>query len=131
MRFIDSNIFIYHMANDPEYGEKASKILEKIENGEEATTSTLVIIQVCSYLRWKQKPEVIPKFLSLLRSLPNLEKVETTFQDLIQASEICEKIGWNRWDDAVIAAQMKRLKINEIYSNDADFDKIPSIKRIF
>jgi predicted nucleic acid-binding protein len=32
------------------------------------------------------------------------------------------------WDDILIAAQMERIGINEIYSN---FDKIPQIKRIF
>jgi len=26
---------------------------------------------------------------------------------------------------------MRRLKIDEIYSNDRDFDEIPGIKRIF
>jgi predicted nucleic acid-binding protein len=26
---------------------------------------------------------------------------------------------------------MRRIGINEIYSNDEDFDKIPQIKRIF
>ena len=35
------------------------------------------------------------------------------------------------WDEMVIAAQMKRLNINEIYSNYSDFDKIPWIKRTF
>lgn len=35
------------------------------------------------------------------------------------------------WDDLVITAQMKRLGITEIYSNDKDFDRIPWIKRIF
>jgi hypothetical protein len=43
------------MANDPQYGDKASKILEKIEKGEEAVISTIVIIQVCSHLKWKGK----------------------------------------------------------------------------
>jgi len=33
------------------------------------------------------------------------------------------------WGDIVIAAQMKRLNIKEIYSNDNDFDKIPWIKK--
>ena len=131
MRFVDSNIFVYHMANDPRYGEKATKILEKIEEGELAVTSTLVIVQVCSYLRWKKRTEAIFKFLTLLRSLPSLMKVETTFQDFVYAAEICEKVGWDVWDDAVIASQMMRLKISEIYSNDADFDRIPGIKRIF
>jgi predicted nucleic acid-binding protein len=40
-------------------------------------------------------------------------------------------LPWSMWDDMVIAAQMKRLNINEIYSNDGDFDKIPWIKRTF
>ena len=35
------------------------------------------------------------------------------------------------WEDIVIASQMKRLDITEIYSNDEDFDKNPWIKRIF
>jgi predicted nucleic acid-binding protein len=119
------------MANDPQFGDKASKILEKIEKGEEAVISTIVIIQVCSYLKWKGKAEVIHIFLSFLRSCPNLIKIETTFQDIIQAMEICKEIGWKSWDDAIIAVQMKRLGINEIYSNDIDFDKISEIKRIF
>ena len=35
------------------------------------------------------------------------------------------------WDDLVIAAQMERLKLGEIYSNDRDFDKIRGLKRVF
>jgi predicted nucleic acid-binding protein len=35
------------------------------------------------------------------------------------------------WDDIVIAAQMKRLKMKEIYSNDKDFDNIQWVKRLF
>jgi predicted nucleic acid-binding protein len=51
LRFIDSNIFVYHMADDPQYGGVAARILERVEEGEEAATSTLVIAQVGSYLR--------------------------------------------------------------------------------
>jgi predicted nucleic acid-binding protein len=119
------------MANDPRYGDKATEILRRIEQGEKAATSTLIIAQVCSYLKWKRKPAVIPRFLAFLRSLPNLIKLETTFQDLVEALETCEKIGWEKWDDTVIASQMKKLGMSEIYSNDADFDHIPNIKRIF
>jgi len=35
------------------------------------------------------------------------------------------------WDDIVIAAHMRRLKIKKIYSNDEDLDRIPWIKRAF
>jgi predicted nucleic acid-binding protein len=40
-------------------------------------------------------------------------------------------LPWTMWDDMIIVAQMRRIGINEIYSNDEDFDKIPQIKRIF
>jgi hypothetical protein len=39
------------LAADPNYGQKAKDIIEKIEAGEKSATSTLVIAQVCSYLK--------------------------------------------------------------------------------
>ena len=51
MRFIDSNVFVYHMAEDPRYGDTATEIIERIENGEEAATSTLVILRACGIFK--------------------------------------------------------------------------------
>lgn len=121
------------MAQDPRYGATATRILERIEEGEEAATSTLVIAQVCSYLRWGKREEVIPIYLGFLRSLPNLVKVDTIFEDLVEAVEMSRKLdlGWRTWDDLVIAAQMARMGVMEIYSNDRDFDEILGVKRIF
>jgi len=131
--FVDSNVFIYHLAADPIYGTKAKSLLEKIEGGERAVTSTLVIIQVCSYFKWKGRQNVIPLFLSLLKGLTSLEKIETHMLDFEEAKAIQLelKLPWSMWDDIAIAAQMKRLNSRAIYSNDNDFDKIPWIKRIF
>lgn len=133
MRFVDANIFVYHMAQDPRHRELATAIIERIEKGEQVTTSTLVISQVCGYLKWKKRPDVIPSFLAFLRSLPNLIKIDTTFMDFVQAQEFCieHSLDWRLWDDLIITAQMTRLKIDEIYSNDVDFDIIPGVKRIF
>jgi predicted nucleic acid-binding protein len=133
MRFIDSNVFIYHLAADPTYGQKAKDLMEKIESGEKSVTSTLVIAQVCSYLKWKRRQNVIPLFLSFLKALTSLQKTETHMLDFEEAKAIQSQFNlpWSMWDDMVIAAQMKRLNINEIYSNDGDFDKIPWIKRTF
>ncbi len=133
MRFIDSNIFVYHLADDPTYGKRAEGILSAIEEGEEAATSTLVIIQVCAYLKWKKLEEIILIFIDLLRSLPSLRKEDTTFLDMASAYALQKETGlqWKMWDDLVIASQMKRLDIKEIYSNDKDFDAIPWVKRIF
>ncbi|MBS7638389.1 type II toxin-antitoxin system VapC family toxin [Candidatus Bathyarchaeota archaeon] len=133
MRFIDSNIFIYHLAADPRYGGRASEIIGRVEEGEPAVTSTLVLIQVCSYLKVKRREDVIPLFLTFIRSMPNLLKAETTIVDLLSAMEIQTKqsLKWSLWDDLTIAAQMKRLGITEIYSNDRDFDTIQGVRRIF
>ena len=133
MRFVDSNVFVYHLAADPVHGKTAKNLLEKIERGEKSATSTLVVTQVCSYLRWKGRQSVIPLFLSLLKRLTSLDKVETHILDFEEARGIQSELNlpWSMWDDIVIAAQMKRLNLREIYSNDNDFDKIPWIKRIF
>jgi len=131
MRFVDANIFIYHLASDPKFGNIARQILLRIQNGDEtALTSTIVISQVCSYLKWKRKTGAIPLFLEFLRSLPNLTKAETTFVDYFHLTTSRE-IHADNWDDLVIASQMKRFGIDEIYSNDSDFDSIHGIKRIF
>jgi predicted nucleic acid-binding protein len=131
--FVDSNVFVYHLAADPVHGRHARRLLERVENGERAVTSTLVITQVCSYLKWKKKQDAIPLFLSLLKRLTSLEKVETNMLDFEEARFIQQQLSlpWSMWDDIVIAAQMRRLDVKEIYSNDADFDKIPWIKRTF
>jgi len=133
LKFIDSNIFIYHLAGDEQYGETASKIIERISREEEAAASTLIFSQVIAYLRWKKKDFVIPKFIDFLRSTPTIHKVETIFLDFVSAQKLQEqtKIKWKSWDDLIIAAQMSRTGITKIYSNDKDFDTIPNIKRIF
>jgi predicted nucleic acid-binding protein len=133
MSFVDANIFVYHLAADQKYGGKAKKIIERIESGEESRTSTLVIAQVCSYLKWRRLENVIPLFLSFLKGLTSLQKIETSILDLEEARNIQQEynLPWSMWDDMVIAAQMRRIGINKIYSNDEDFDKIPQIKRTF
>jgi len=131
--FVDSNIFVYHLTADPVHGQKAKKILENIQDGEKCATSTLIITQVCSYLKWKKKHEAIPIFLSFLKHLTSLDKVETTVLDFEEArsAQSALKLSWSMWNDIVIAAQMKRLKMKEIYSNDNDFDNIQWVKRLF
>jgi len=121
------------MAQDPRHGEQATRIIKRIEEGEETITSTLIIAQVCGYLKWRKRPEVIGTFLDFILSLPNLKKIETTFMDFIQARELSARYGinWKLWDDLVISAQMKRLNIGDIYSNDTDFDRVPTVRRIF
>lgn len=121
------------MAGDERYGETASRIMGRIGKGEATATSTLVLAQVFAYLKRKGRADVIPQFLDFVKSCPALKKAETSFVDITAAQRLTEAkdLKWALWDDLVIAAQMRRMKLLEIYSNDQDFDAIPGVQRVF
>ena len=62
-----------------------------------------------------------------------LQYADTTRADMVNGRKVMQEQGlpWTMWDDLVLVSQMQRLGISEIYSNDADFDKIRGIKRFF
>lgn len=132
-RFIDSNLFVYVMMQDPSFAERSLQVLTSIEEGKETGwTSTLALSQVFSHLKKRGKHSVIDKFYGYLESAP-INVTETSREDIDRAQSIKKEqsLPWSMWDDLVLAAQMQRLKLSEVYSNDADFDKIQGLKRIF
>jgi len=119
--------------NDPTFAARALKILSGIEEGKETGwTSTLALAQVFSHLKTRGRYDVVDRFYDYLEGSP-IGVTETTLDDLAEARKIREEQGqsWSAWDDLVLAAQMKRLGVDEIYSNDADFDRMKGTKRIF
>ncbi|MEM3085870.1 MAG: type II toxin-antitoxin system VapC family toxin [Halobacteria archaeon] len=133
MRFIDASVFIYHLAGDLRHGLRAREIVRRVERGEETATSTLVVQQVTAYLRRQKKPRLTATFLAAVKNLEALVKAETLYTDFTAAAALQAKTGLSGdlWDDLVIAAQMERLGVKEIYSADGDFDLIPGVKRVF
>jgi len=59
--------------------------------------------------------------------------IETTFLDFVEAvTKMGEPdLDYKIWDDLIISCQMKRSGIQEIYTNDKDFEKIKWVKPIF
>ncbi len=124
------------MQQDPALSKKATAIIRRVESGEECATSTLVIAQVCGYMKWRRRADLIPIFLDFLQSLPSLIKSDTLFSDFVGANKELQKDPKNKehlrkWDDLVIVTQMRRLDLQEIYSNDGYFDSIPNLSRTF
>ena len=124
-RFIDSNIFIYVLLKDPRHGKACLRILERMEKGEEqGITSTLVLSQVIAHLAGRKKGEAIKLFIDYIRET-GIIVIETTFLDFVEA--VTEMSGLNLnyriWDDLIISCQMKRNGVQEIYTNDKDFEK--------
>ena len=131
MRFVETNIFLYVITANPEFGPAARRILETIGSGEEAVTSSLVIAEVCAWLEYRKKKTCVGTFLSALDSYLTLQKSETIYADEKRAGELERSYPRLEFFDRVYLAQMERLKITEIYSNDKAFDKVKGIKRIF
>ena len=124
-RFIDSNIFIYVLLKDPRHGKACLRILERMEKGEEqGITSTLVLSQVIAHLAGRKKVEAIKLFIDYIRET-GIIVIETTFLDFVEAVTEMSKLnlGYRIWDDLIISCQMKRNEVQEIYTNDKDFEK--------
>ena len=131
--FVDSNVFIYVLLEDLRFGRTALNILLRFERGEEVGfTSTLVLSQVLAHLARRKSWDAIDKFMEYIETSP-IVVAETTLEDFREARSIRRELGlhWGMWDDLVIVAQMRRLGIRRIYSNDSDFDLIEGIERVF
>ncbi|MBW1933132.1 MAG: type II toxin-antitoxin system VapC family toxin [Deltaproteobacteria bacterium] len=110
-RFVDTNVFVYAATGHPRFGENARGILERIEAGEAAVTSTLVLCEVS----WV------------------LEAMGAGFDEddlLVGANNMAVyRIDFN---DGVNAAIMGRLGVTEAYSNDErHLGKVDFLQLIF
>jgi len=131
LRFVETNIFLYVITAHPDLGLTAKEILKRIELGEQAMTSSLVVAEVCAWLEYHGMKDKIDAFFKALESYPTLKKCETTYEDELKAEELKSRYSYLEFFDRVYLAQMLRLKLTEIYSNDRGFDKVTGIKRIF
>ena len=117
MRFVDSNIFIYVATNHPRFGPTSKNILKRIEEGEEATTSTLVLCEVAWVFEAMGRQGDIKPTIEKILSYSTLHIEPFDIDDLIVGANL---MTTHRLDfsDAVNIAIMERLDINEAYTND-------------
>jgi predicted nucleic acid-binding protein len=131
MRFVDANVFIYVLVKSPQKDYETSKrILKRIENGEETATSLAIIQEVVDWLEYNNRKKEVRVFLTAINSYLTLNKLNNTWSDLLTALDNTyeHKIDFV---DALTLQTMKKTKINEIYSNDKDFDRVKWVKRIW
>jgi predicted nucleic acid-binding protein len=131
LRFVETNVFLYVITAHAEFGPIAKRILERINSGEEAVTSSLVIAETCAWLEYRKRKADVDIFLDAVESYPSLHKCETTYTDELRAKELQRSYPRLEFFDRVYIAQMERLKLKEIYSNDRALDRVKGIKRIF
>ncbi len=146
--FVDSNIFIYHFLDVSEY---CTDFLERIELKEiEAYTSTVVLAEVLHRLMiaevvekydvkpgrvikyLKEKPEIIPaleKCEIAIKEIPEFKvKILTVTPETIFQSKNLRKKYNMLTNDSLNLCVMKANGLNEIATNDSDFDRVDWIK---
>ena len=101
------------------------------EGEEQGVISTLALGQVIAHLARRGKGEAIKLFIDYVRET-GMIVIETTFLDFVEAvTEMDElNLDYKIWKDLIISCQMKRTGVQEIYTNDKDFEKIKWIKPI-
>jgi len=131
LRFVDANVFIYILVKSPKEDYLTSKsILKRIEDGEEAITSTSIIQEVVEWLEYNNRHKEVKKFLIALNSYVAMRKVETSWREMLDAASDMEKYDLD-FVDALTLQVMKRNNVTEIYTNDRDFDRVEWVRRIW
>ena len=131
MRFVDTNIFIYALTAHPRFGQTAKRVLERIENGEEATTSTLVLCEIAWVLEAMGKQDEIEATLQKICSYKALNTLEISTDDLLIGANNMAAYNVD-FNDGVNIALMTRSGISEAYSNDQKhLGKLDFLKLIF
>jgi len=131
LRFVDTNVFIYAVTVHPRFGEKARRILQRIEEGEEAITSTLVLCEVAWVLEAMGKQSMIKPTLEKILSYDSLSVVEFDEDDLLVGANnmVVNNVDFN---DGVNVAIMLRFGVSEVYSNDhKHLGKLDFLRLIF
>ncbi len=131
MRFVDANVFIYVLVKSPKQDYEISKgILKRIENGEEAATSLVIIQEVVDWLEYNNRKKEVRSFLTAVNSYLTMNKLFVTWDSFLVAQDDVDEHKIDFVDELTLQTLAKN-KISEIYSNDKDFDRVPSIKRIW
>lgn len=130
MIYLDTNIFVYSAINDKKKGELSRNILSSIVRGEKFGCTSLLTWDELFWAIIKERGRKIAlkegeKFLSF----PKIILLETTKEIISLSQKLISKYSLKP-RDAIHAATALVNNINEIVSDDPDFDKIEEIRRV-
>jgi predicted nucleic acid-binding protein len=150
--FVDANTLVYHFAPDPVLGTPCSDLLIRILRQELAGyTSTHVISEMAHRLMTLEAMKAhgwpVPGIAQRLRKNPAVVQNLTAFRQAIQeiptfgirlftiasvlldaGAAISQSTGLLT-NDALVVAVMQANGLTNLASHDADFDRVPGLKR--
>lgn len=130
-RFVNTNVFIYSATNHPRFGETARQILERIEHGERAVTSTLVLCEVAWVLEAMGKQGDIKPTLEKILSYKSLQVTGFDQDELLLGANNMRLHGID-FNNGIKVAIMTKIGVYETYSNDyKHLGKVDFLKLLF
>lgn len=129
--FLDTNIFVNHLLQlNPEQGERASGILERIEAGDlTVQISDIVVFETVFTLQRAYRvprEEIAANVLQILE-LPGIVLPAKAQYRRVFELYLSSAVGFA---DCYHAVLMQRRGVTEVISFDKDFDKLPGINRV-
>lgn len=137
MRFVDSNVFVHAVlkprrrleGHEAEIKEAAKRILLRLEDGEDASTTVVHLSEVANLIESRMPLGESRQLLSSMVTLKGLKVVDVgggDYSAAIQASGVLG-VGVN---DCLAYLVMRDLGVDEIYSFDRHFDEMDGVSRI-
>ncbi len=131
LRFVDTNIFVrYFTGQPPDKAEQANRLLQRVEDGRErVATSVMVVFETVFTLQrtYKVPKERIRELVGSVLSLPGIHLPGKRL--LLMALDLYAETALS-FADAYNVVYMQEMGIEEIYTWDTDFDRIPGVQRI-
>jgi len=127
--YLDANFFVMCNFDQTIKGENARKILGEISAGKEAITSSLALDEVMWVIIKNKRIEALRETIEDIYAMLNLTVKEVSPEIPLEALDFIEKYNLKP-RDAFHVAVMKKFQVNEIVSDDSDFDKVEWVKRI-
>ncbi len=150
--FVDGNIFVYHFTRESKANPASSDFLERIERGTihgftsvsiiQEVTHRMMIIEAVAVLPGV-KPKDLVKYLKTHsdavkklvnhQSIPskiasfNLEIVSPGIDAIVRSQQMKKRYGFLS-NDALTLQIMEDLRIDNLASNDSDFERVDFIK---
>jgi len=134
-RYVDVNIFVYWLGNHPVYFQAAQNWIKEIEGSHRGDyiTSTLTLYETTVILcglsgkNLKDK-KFVSQIINAFTQLKKLRIEPLRVEDYQNAADMMNEFNLD-YEDSLHLAVAMRTKVQEIISNDKDFDTV-NIKRL-
>lgn len=134
MRFLDTNIILRYLTKDDEHKAAACfALLQRAKTGEEELAITEAMVTELVYVlssraHYHLSHEEVRSRLTPILTLRGLRLPKKRLY--LRALDLYGAYPFLDFEDAITIAYMENLGITDLYSYDADFDRIPLVRRL-